>query len=359
MKIKLLYVLILLSSVSLFAQLPKKELKALEKQAKEIPAGGLRIDNGSPGYIKTIDSVFGRLSVPDTSGWKAYSAFVIEGKEVGDFIHGSIVSPYMQVAFRGFYMSATEVSNGAYQMYENWLRQNQPDSVNDALPDSALWGMWQYIGSPYISYYYRHPVYRNSPLVNIRHDQALKYLSWLTEQYSSSPGRKYKRVRFRLPTEEEWMYAYLGGEHENQVTHFGWFRNRKGQMTANFTNTSPSSVIQLQDFDSLYLNDGLTNPSYLRNDVVNGLSLSDFLADDLNSRYDYLAPCESYWPNKYGLWNMAGNVAEFVAVDGIVKGGHWSTTGYYLLPLSRETYLGQNSASPTRGFRWVMEVIEE
>lgn len=38
---------------------------------------------------------------------------------------------------------------------------------------------------------------------------------------------------------------------------------------------------------------------------------------------DVTAPVESYWPNKVGIYNILGNVAEMIAEKGIAKGGSW------------------------------------
>ena len=36
------------------------------------------------------------------------------------------------------------------------------------------------------------------------------------------------------------------------------------------------------------------------------------VAGSLNDNADITAPVKSYWPNDYGLYNMAGNVSEWV-----------------------------------------------
>ena len=36
------------------------------------------------------------------------------------------------------------------------------------------------------------------------------------------------------------------------------------------------------------------------------------VAGNLNDNADITAPVRSYWPNDYGLYNMAGNVSEWV-----------------------------------------------
>ena len=73
---------------------------------------------------------------------------------------------------------------------------------------------------------------------------------------------------------------------------------------------------------------------------------------------DVTAPAESYWPNDYGLYNMAGNVCEMVKQPGISRGGSWRDPGYYLQNSVRQTYKGKDTSSSKRGFRTVIKVIE-
>jgi len=49
------------------------------------------------------------------------------------------------------------------------------------------------------------------PAVNVTHEGAVAYCNWLTEQYNTFRGKKkFKKVKFRLPTLQEWQIAALG-----------------------------------------------------------------------------------------------------------------------------------------------------
>ncbi|NRA12100.1 MAG: SUMF1/EgtB/PvdO family nonheme iron enzyme, partial [Crocinitomicaceae bacterium] len=105
------------------------------------------------------------------------------------------------------------------------------------------------------------------------------------------------------------------------------------------------------------------------------------VAGVLNDGADVTAPVESYWPNGYGLYNMAGNAEELVDAyyqrdlapaelpsdeelikshdpSGVTRGGSWRDPGYYALVSSRQYYSGKDYSSEQIGFRLVMEVVE-
>lgn len=71
-------------------------------------------------------------------------------------------------------------------------------------------------------------------------------------------------------------------------------------------------------------------------------------------RYPTTAPVDAYTPNGYGLYNMAGNIAEMIAQPGIAKGGNWASPGYYLRIEAEEAYSGPSAKV---GFRVFMEVF--
>ena len=79
------------------------------------------------------------------------------------------------------------------------------------------------------------------------------------------------------------------------------------------------------------------------------------VAGKLNDNADITAPVESYWPNQYDVYNIKGNVSEWLIEPGMYVGGAWNT------PKSDDVTakMKLKSTSASVGFRCVCEVAEE
>ena len=253
------------------------------------------------------------------------------------------------VTVNSFYMDETEVSNLAYLEYIHWLKrvygQDYPMVVRKALPDTTVWLNKMTYNEPLVENYFRHPAYHDYPVVGVSWLQANAYASWRTdrvneqllinagyldynphqkddnsfntEAYLSGQykgmvnkgkrGRNAKDTSFskitygagillphyRLPTEAEWEYAalgLLGNTVNNRITQrkvYPW--NGKG----------------LRSDNKKYYGSFLANFKIGKGDYMG-------VAGDLNDGASIPAPVMSYWPNDFGLYNMAGNVSEWV-----------------------------------------------
>ncbi|MGL5892016.1 MAG: SUMF1/EgtB/PvdO family nonheme iron enzyme, partial [Bacteroidia bacterium] len=241
------------------------------------------------------------------------------------------------------YMSRYEVSNWFYLYYLYALKREQPEIYPAALPDTLVWRNKLAYNEPYVDYYHRHPSYRDYPLVGVNYEQAINFCNWLTKTYNADPKRKFKKVRFDLPSKHEWWAAANGG---GRYCCFSWCgcntRNSKGQLMANFREVSQVSILR----------DSITGNEYIvKNGQYGGYACNNDYY--LNSLGDITAPVNAYWPNNYGLYNMSGNVEEMVKEKGISKGGSWRDTGYYLQNGVEEKY---TEVSSERGFRIVMRI---
>lgn len=253
-------------------------------------------------------------------------------------------NPSSVVSVSSFYLSAYEVPNKLWIEYTIGIR-SQDSIYRQALPDTLVWRNKLSFNEPYVAYYFRHPAYRDYPVVGITREKIQGFLSWLEQKYNAEPKRKHKKVRFRLPSENEWEYAARGGL---DWAPFPWggpyMQNKQGKYLANFRAINQASIL-------LHSCDGTEMPAVPKTESEDLLYLHD--------RADVTAPIKSFYPNDYGLHNMSGNVEEFISDTLVTKGGSWQDTGYYLRISSRELYTPGKEASSERGFRFAMDVVEE
>jgi formylglycine-generating enzyme required for sulfatase activity len=260
------------------------------------------------------------------------SSFFIDPQAVkpGNIAVKSIEKSMKKVGDK-LWASEVETTNEQYERFLTDLLKNKDyDQImrckslktnwRDLLPDSSK------TFTDARLYRHGHPDDGNMPVQQITHEAAQLYCAWLTASYNISPDKKkFKKVVFRLPTEQEWMAAARAGR-ENTPYPWGgyYYRNSKGCYLLNLNATEPCPDCETKGI----ANDG----GY------------------------FTVPAETYFPNDFGLFNMSGNVAEMIQEPGKAKGGSWKDDGYHTQINPVTTY---TSPSPTLGFRVFMEVIEE
>ncbi len=341
-----------------------------------------------------------------------------------------------EVSISGFWMDKTEITNNQYRMFVinvrdslaairlgymkasttgdtaidwkkaatiKWTDKNTLEKLNDLIlaPDNRLYGKMdldpdmivyslqgfdlkeaakrENAGRPRKDFIYRYPVkiypdtlcwmrdfsysynepmtkryfasasYGDYPVVGVNWKQAVAFCHWRT-RYMNSYLEKTKKVPesdFRLPTEAEWEYAARGGRSQSMFPWGNYYlRNKKGCLLANFKPGRGN-----------YPEDG-------------GF---------------YTVRADSYWPNDYGLYNMAGNVSEWTsslfyegaynfqhdmnpdiewnALDTdpprmkrkVIRGGSWKDVGYYLETSTRQ-YEYQDTSKSYIGFRCIIDL---
>ena len=250
-----------------------------------------------------------------------------------------------------FYMDETEVTNIYWLEYLYWLKRvygvDYPEIYHKALPDTLVWRSKLAYLEPYVEYYLRHPAYFDYPVVGVNWLQANDFCAWrsdrvnetilireglfehfpqqinedhfstdayLAGQYESGkrvdglpdldPNKDYRNVRmedgillpkYRLPTEAEWefaAYGLIGNSYQELIT------DRK-----------------VYPWNGHFVRDGDNNSRYYGEFVANFVrGRGDYMgvAGSLNDNADVTAQVYMYQPNDYGLYNMAGNVSEWV-----------------------------------------------
>jgi len=218
-------------------------------------------------------------------------------------------------------------------------------------PDTLAWirdFSYSY-NEPMTKRYFSHPSFGNYPVVGVNWLQASAFCEWRTHYLNSwlESKKRAQESDFRLPTEAQWEYAARGGRSQSMFPWGNYYlRNKKGCLLANFKPGRGN-----------YPEDG-------------GF---------------YTVRADAYWPNDWGLYCMAGNVAEWTSsifYEGsytfqhdmnpdvrwnakdtdppkmkrkVIRGGSWKDVGYYLQTGTR-TYEYQDSTKSYIGFRTVIDL---
>lgn len=244
-----------------------------------------------------------------------------------------------------FYMSDHEVSNLEYRNFLTSIIALDTQLYKTLLPDTNVWRGPLNYSEPYFIYYFRHPAFNDYPVIGVSYEQSIEYCKWLTKNYLLSKSLKFKNVQFNLPSKNQWIAAAAGNN--NYVGLDINLINSKGQYTSNFRAFSQSGIMRK---DSIKITK--------KDSSIYDQTIYLATSEDFRNFHFSTTPTKSYPPNSYGIYNMRGNVEEFVLEKGISKGGSWKDPGYYLQNLSEETYDTAKSASAERGFRVAMNFIK-
>ena len=288
------------------------------------------------------------------------------GKVQDDVMHDWNNSPNQQHV-QSFYMDETEVTNKMYAEYLYWVKavfppteENYKNIYNGAIPDTLVWRNRLGYNETMTNNYLRHPAYANYPVVGVNWIQATEFCKWRTnrvnenilerakylkkdnkvslgvdvkgeasfdtEAYINSPskslggneevvlkkgangkkqvGEDAKNVyaqrssglilpEYRLPTEAEWEYAAVAlvGNREYNI----YKGQKKYPWNGQYTRSSKRQS----------KGDQLANFKQGKGDYGGIAGWSDDGADITNE-------VKRYAPNDFGLYDMAGNVAEWV-----------------------------------------------
>lgn len=212
-------------------------------------------------------------------------------------------------------------------------------------PDTTVWirdFAYSY-NEPMHNDYFWHDAYSDYPVVGVSWQQAKAFCEWRTLYHNAERKRRGKHfvARYRLPSEAQWEYAARGGL---QAATYPWggpyAKNDRGCFMANF--------------------------KPLRGDYAADQAL-------------YTVEADAYEPNDFNLYNMAGNVSEWVdssydpgsyeyastinpSVNDsnnkrkVVRGGSWKDVAYFLQVSSRD-YEYADSARSYIGFRTVQDYM--
>ena len=269
-----------------------------------------------------------------------------------------------RVTVRSFYMDKYEISNVNWQEYVHWMSlvfgEAAPELVAKVQPNKNVWREDPLAyNEPYVQYYFDHPSFAQYPIVGVSWEQANDYCQWRTDRinelalinagvisapdFKSIKGKDWQDIAenfvfntkkytettidqynptskkqqkdlfgnnvkvgvssgilfqdVRLPNEAEWEYAAYGLKVSKN--------NKQGFVPE--TREYPWSGDQLR-----VTKKGKYQGTFMANFVIGRGDMMG-TAGALNDRGLIAVPVNSYFPNDFGLYNMAGNVNEWVA----------------------------------------------
>jgi sulfatase modifying factor 1 len=271
-----------------------------------------------------------------------------------DYADETLADLYLEERFAGKRQLNTNLYEYTYQEADwgaaanagrndrNGMSDYVSNKTINVYPDTLVWVRdfaYSY-NEPMARRYFSHPAYDEYPIVGIDWHMARAFSYWRTSLWNQYNETAIEN--FRLPTEYEFEYAARGGK-ENAPYPWGgpYIRNTKGCLLANFKPGRGN-----------YPDDGGA----------------------------YTVAADAYYPNDYGLYNMAGNVAEWTITQfnenagsfihdfnpdirynaneddpialkrKVIRGGSWKDVSFYLQNGTR-TFEYQDTTKSYVGFR--------
>ncbi len=118
------------------------------------------------------------------------------GKVEDDVMHDWNNTPTQQHV-QSFYMDETEVTNFMYLEYLDWIKkvfspteENYKNIYPGAIPDTLVWRNRLGYNETMTNNYLRHPAYANYPVVGVNWVQATDFSAWRTSRVNEALGEK-------------------------------------------------------------------------------------------------------------------------------------------------------------------------
>ncbi len=287
---------------------------------------------------KDIDIIWDTQDYPDEAYARVMDSMYIPLEES---YNGQRTIDVKKLKFKYRWMDIQKAARSKTQKRSDFI---VTEEIN-VYPDTTVWIKdfnYSY-NEPMHNDYYWHTAFDDYPVVGVSWKQAKAFTQWRTLYHNAYRKEKgdHDVPFYRLPTEAEWEYAARGGLQSATYPWGGpYAKNDRGCFMANF--------------------------KPLRGDYAADQAL-------------YTVEAKSYEPNDYNLYNMAGNVAEWVNssydpasyeymssmnptvndendMRKVVRGGSWKDVAYFLQVSTRD-YEYSDTARSYIGFRTVQDYL--
>ena len=181
----------------------------------------------------------------------------------------------------------------------------------------------------------------NEPVVGVTREECELFCQWLTEKELKTQIKK--DFRYRLPTDEEWSKMVGLEETGDRPETRELSINNKGIYPWGLEWPPPEKVGNFADVSSITAENSLA---------------ADRIITGYHDGYPGLAPVGRFVPNFLGIYDLAGNVSEWVGDDyldtGLLRGGSWQSFGRDKLESRFRGPADVESRNETFGFRVVL-----
>ena len=187
----------------------------------------------------------------------------------------SNAKPVHKVCVDDFYMGKYEVTVGEFRKF---VKETEYRTESEGQDGCHSWsGNGEVKKKDFNWHNTNFPQTERDPVICVSWNDANEFIKW----FNAKKGRN-----FRLPTEAEWEYAARSGGKEYK---YSWGNGRPSENIAD--NTAKKELLGITD------------------------------GEGYNDEYALTSPAGSFTPNELGLYDMSGNVSEWVA--------DWFNNNYY------------------------------